>query len=46
MSVKKHEVWIDHGDKTRPFSIPCAGKDCPLCSSRADDRAKIGAVVR
>lgn len=39
-----HTVVIDHKDRSTFFRVRCAGADCPLCASTAEDRAKLAFV--
>lgn len=36
-----HEVHIAQSGSEQVFRIRCAGKGCPLCSSTAEERARI-----
>lgn len=41
----KHEIVIEHSTaRTTHAKVACQGKGCPLCASRAEDRARIAFV--
>lgn len=43
----KHELVIEQTSaKTKHVKVGCQGKGCPLCASRAEDRARIAFVAK